>query len=204
VIATPIPDMPAIPTAPLRMLGAEDAVKSLPCAALRLAAEGDGVRVSGFAPAGADLDRALGSMRGIGRVADRVTRVDRSACSVLEVLAATIRRTGDGAPPLAIRVDQPNESLSPPRCRFSTSISFRPTDLCGIYSVHPRSALRPAERSSGSPLRQPAHALSWQSARRARSISVNGPRGNAELTTSRRCARISRAPRHRSQPISQW
>ena len=67
------------------------------------------MRASGFAAAGQDLDRFLADLRNVGRVADDVTRVDRSACPVLATAAPVVRGTWNGVPPvLAVRLDQPN------------------------------------------------------------------------------------------------
>lgn len=104
----PAPEPPA-PAVPSPFEQAVAGAKSLPCSVLRLTAERDGVRASGFAAAGQDLDRFLADLRNVGRVADDVTRVDRSACPVLATAAPVVRGTWNGVPPvLAVRLDQPN------------------------------------------------------------------------------------------------
>ena len=76
----PVPEPPR-PVAPAAMLErALEVATTLPCSALLLAADGDGVHASGFAPAGQDLDWFLAGLRDLGRVSDDVTRVDRWAC----------------------------------------------------------------------------------------------------------------------------
>ena len=105
-VPAPPPPAPAVPS-PFEQAVA--GAKSLPCSVLRLTAERDGVRASGFASAGQDLDRFLADLHNVGRVADDVTRVDRSACPVLATAAPVVRGTWNGVPPvLAVRLDQPN------------------------------------------------------------------------------------------------
>jgi predicted Ser/Thr protein kinase len=104
---SPPPSRPA-PAEPSRYLRAKEAAAALPCTALRVVAEGDGVRVAGFAPAGQDLDWFLAGLRDAGQVADDVTRVDRSLCPVFATIAPLVRATWEAVPPtVAIRLDQP-------------------------------------------------------------------------------------------------
>ena len=105
-VPAPPPPVPAVPS-PFEQAVA--GAKSLPCSVLRLTAERDGVRASGFASAGKDLDRFLADLHNVGRVADAVTRIDRAACPVLATAAPVVRGTWNGVPPvLAVRLDQPN------------------------------------------------------------------------------------------------
>jgi predicted Ser/Thr protein kinase len=102
----PPPRAPAVPS-PFEQ--AVESARSLPCSVLRLTAEQEGVRASGFASAGQDLDRFLADLHNVGRVADDVTRVERFACPVLVTAAPMVRETWNGVPPvLAVRLNQPN------------------------------------------------------------------------------------------------
>jgi predicted Ser/Thr protein kinase len=105
---SPPPAAPA-PAAPSPFDQAQELARSLPCAVVRLAAERNGVRATGFATAGQDLDRFFGDLHDVGRITDDVTRVDRSGCSVLATLAPLVRSTWETTPPtFAVRLDRPN------------------------------------------------------------------------------------------------
>jgi hypothetical protein len=100
---------PAPPLVPSPFERAQDAAKSLSCSALRLAAIGDGVRASGLAAPGKDLERFLAGLHDLGRVADDVTRIDQWACAVLSTMAPVVRGTWEANPPaFTLRLDQPN------------------------------------------------------------------------------------------------
>jgi serine/threonine protein kinase len=116
---------PAVPSKPppssvpsaasIRFQRAREAAGALPCTALRVAAESDGVRVSGFAPAGHDLDWFLAGLRDVGQVTDDVTRVDRAACPILATLAPLVRATWGTEPPmLTMRVDPSSPASGTP------------------------------------------------------------------------------------------
>ena len=124
----PVPEPPSpLPAAP-RLDRAQVAATSLPCSALQLAADGNGVRASGFAPAGQDLDWFLAGLRDLGRVSDDVTRVDRWACPVLTAIASAVRGTWDTEPQvLALRLDQPNVTVG---ARLGISVA---TALPALY-----------------------------------------------------------------------
>jgi predicted Ser/Thr protein kinase len=124
------PPAPAVPS-PAVSSPFEQAVagaNSLPCSVLRLTAERDGVRAFGFASAGQDLDRFLADLHNVGRVADNVARVDRSACPVLATAAPVVRGTWNAVPPiLAVRLDQPNVAVG---ARVAIGVT---TTLAALY-----------------------------------------------------------------------
>ena len=101
--ATPAPEPP--PPSPVEL--ARTAAMAVPCSVLRVANTQDGIGISGFAPAGPDLDRMFTGLRDKNRVADAVTRVDRFACAPIVALDTFVRRTWDNIPPmLAVALDQ--------------------------------------------------------------------------------------------------
>jgi len=123
----PVPPAPA-PAAPSPFDQAQDVAKSLPCSVLRLAAERNGVRATGFATAGQDLDRFFQDLHNVGYVADDVIRVDRSGCSVLATLAPVVRATWETTPPtFAVRLDRPNVASG---ARVAISVA---TTLPAVY-----------------------------------------------------------------------
>jgi hypothetical protein len=86
---------------------ARAAASALPCSILHVANAQGGLRVSGFAPTGQDLDGLLGGLRDMGRVGEDIVRVDRFACGPMAAVDALVRRTWDATPPpLAMRLDQ--------------------------------------------------------------------------------------------------
>jgi hypothetical protein len=123
----PVPE-PSPPAAARRLDRAQEAATSLPCSALQLVGDSKGVRASGFAPAGQDLDWFLSGLRDLGRVSDDVTRVDRWACPVLTATASAVRGTWNTEPPvLALRLDQPNVTVG---ARLGISVA---TALPALY-----------------------------------------------------------------------
>jgi hypothetical protein len=83
------------------------AAGSLPCSILHVTSTRDGLRISGLAPNGQDLDRLLAALRDLGRVAEDITRVDRFACGPLTAMDSLVSQTWDATPPtFAIRLDQ--------------------------------------------------------------------------------------------------
>jgi serine/threonine protein kinase len=87
-------------------LRAREAAAALPCTALHIVAEGDGVRASGVAPAGHDLDWFLAGLRDLGPLTDDVVRIQRSVCPVLATIAPLVRATWEKTPPaIAVRLD---------------------------------------------------------------------------------------------------
>jgi hypothetical protein len=104
-IAIPPTAPPQPAPSPLEL--ARAAAVALPCSVLNVADTQDGMRVSGIAPTGQDLDRLLAGMHDAGPVGDAVTRIDRIACAPIATLGAFVRRTWDSAPPLvSVRPDQ--------------------------------------------------------------------------------------------------
>jgi len=83
------------------------AAESLPCSILHVASAQDGLRVSGLAPTGQDLDRLLAELHDFGRLAEDITHVDRFACKPMATVEPLVRQTWDATPPtFAIRLDQ--------------------------------------------------------------------------------------------------
>jgi len=103
-----VPPPAPLPTSPQsRLEFAQAEARSLPCSILHIAKRPDALRVSGLAPAGPELNRLLTALRGLGRVADNLTRVGRFACGPIAAVDSLVRQTWDGAaPPLTIRLDQ--------------------------------------------------------------------------------------------------
>ena len=100
----PAPSPPAL-ASPLER--ARVAASALPCSILHVASAQDGLRVSGVAPTGQDLDRLLAGLRDMGGVAENITRVDRFACGPMAAVDALVRQTWDATPPpFAIRLEQ--------------------------------------------------------------------------------------------------
>jgi serine/threonine protein kinase len=106
--ALPVPPSAPLPpetSTPLEL--ARHMAQALPCSILRVAGVPDGLRVSGLAPAGQELDRLLSELQDAGRVTDDITRVDRLACTPIATVAALVRRTWDSTPPtFAIHLDR--------------------------------------------------------------------------------------------------
>lgn len=108
-IVVPSPPIPVPPPAPSPIELARAAARSLPCSVLHVVATPDGMRVSGVAASGQELDRLLTELRDAGSVTDDITRIDRFACAPIAVAAASVRETWNVTPPtLAIRLDQRN------------------------------------------------------------------------------------------------
>jgi serine/threonine-protein kinase len=86
---------------------ARASARSLLCSVLNVAGGTDGLRVSGLALAGLELDRFLAELRNVGRVDDEITRVDPFACAPMATANAFVRRTWDSTPPaFAIRLER--------------------------------------------------------------------------------------------------
>jgi hypothetical protein len=101
---TPAASPPAL-ASPLER--ARAAASALPCSILHVASAGDGLRVSGVAPTGQDLDGLLAGLRDLGRVAEDVVRVDRFACGPMAAVDALVLRSWNATPPaFAIRLGQ--------------------------------------------------------------------------------------------------
>ncbi len=106
-IVVPSPPISVSPPAPSPIDVAQAAVRSLPCSVLHVAGTPAGMRVSGAAASGQELDRLLTELRDAGSVADDITRIDRFACGPIAVVAAMVRETWNVTPPtLAIHLDQ--------------------------------------------------------------------------------------------------
>jgi predicted Ser/Thr protein kinase len=101
---TPAP-APQVPPSPLET--ARTAAQSLPCSVLHVASGQGGLRVSGLAPAGQELDRLLAELHDLGRLADDITRVDRFICTPIATVSPLVRQTWAATPTaLAIRLEQ--------------------------------------------------------------------------------------------------
>ena len=108
-IAVPSPPISVPPPAPSPIEVAQAAAQSVPCSVLHVAGTPDGMRVSGLAASGQELDRLLAELRDAGSLADDITRIDRFACGPIITTAAAVRETWNLMPPaLAIRLDQRN------------------------------------------------------------------------------------------------
>ena len=106
-MVVPSPPISVQPPAPSPIEIAQAAALSLPCSVLCVASTPDGMRVSGFAASGQELDRLLAGSRDEGSFADDITRVERFACGPIAAAATRIRETWNVTPPtLAIRLDQ--------------------------------------------------------------------------------------------------
>jgi hypothetical protein len=74
---------------------------------LHVASGQGGLRVSGLAPAGQELDRLLAELHDLGRLADDITRVDRFICTPIATVSPLVRQTWAATPTaLAIRLEQ--------------------------------------------------------------------------------------------------
>ena len=151
-----VPPPAPLPTSPQsRLEFAQAEARSLPCSILHIAKGPDALRVSGLAPAGQELNRLLTALRGLGRVADNVTRVGRFACGPIAAVDSLVRQTWDAAPPpLAIRLDQ-REVASGRRLGIDVATTL-PTLYVDLYQSDGsvRHLLRPApsgEPRSGKP-----------------------------------------------------
>jgi hypothetical protein len=101
---TPAASPPALESSLER---ARAAASALPCSILHVASAQDGLRVSGVAPTGQDLERLLAALRDLGRLAEDITRVDRFACGPMAAVGNLVRQTWDAAPPpFAMRLEQ--------------------------------------------------------------------------------------------------
>ncbi len=109
IVMPPVTPSPAPPpqTAPSPLEQGQAAAQSLPCSILNLTDGQDGIRVSGLALAGAELDQLLADLHNASPVTDAITRVDRFACAPILAMKAFVQRSWKGAPPtFAIRLDQ--------------------------------------------------------------------------------------------------
>ena len=103
----PSPSAPSPSPLPSPLERVRAAAGSLPCSILHVTSTRDGLRISGLAPNGQDLDRLLAALRDLGRVAEDITRVDRFACGPLTAMDSLVSQTWDATPPtFAIRLDQ--------------------------------------------------------------------------------------------------
>jgi serine/threonine protein kinase len=108
-IVVPSPSGSVSPPPPSPIEVAQLAAQSVPCSVLHVAGTSGGMRVSGFAASGQELDRLLAQLRDAGSFADDITRIDRFACGPIATVAAPVRETWNLTPPtLAIRLDQRN------------------------------------------------------------------------------------------------
>jgi serine/threonine-protein kinase len=108
-VPTPAPSPPALapPAVASPLERARAAASALPCSILHVANAQDGLRVSGLAPTGKDLDGLLAGLRDMGRMGEDIVRVDRFACGPMAAVGALVRQTWDAAPPsFAMRLDQ--------------------------------------------------------------------------------------------------
>jgi tRNA A-37 threonylcarbamoyl transferase component Bud32 len=103
-VSAPSPPIPspaaAVPTqvalSPLDQ--ARETARSVPCSALNVTSEPDGLRISGLAHAGPELDRLLTNARGLGGLTDDVTRAERFTCAPIEIVATFARQSWESAP----------------------------------------------------------------------------------------------------------
>jgi serine/threonine protein kinase len=106
-ILLPPPPPPPPPAAPSPLELAQAAAQSVPCAVLNIAAEQDGLRVSGFAAAEPALAQLLADLHNAGPVADDITRIEHFACAPLALVRDFVQRSWNSMPPaVAIRTDQ--------------------------------------------------------------------------------------------------
>jgi serine/threonine protein kinase len=77
---------------------AQAAAAAVPCAALAITEEPAGLRVSGFAGPGPDLDRLLSDLRQTGNVTNAVTGIDRAFCAPATAIAQAARRGWSNTP----------------------------------------------------------------------------------------------------------
>jgi predicted Ser/Thr protein kinase len=77
---------------------ANEAAEALPCSVLTVKRGANGLRISGLAPNGPELEQLLVKMRDIGNPTDAITRVDRSTCDVLTAVAPLVRQAWDSEP----------------------------------------------------------------------------------------------------------
>ena len=106
-IAVPPPPVQVPAATPLEI--ARAAARSVPCSVLNVAGDPDGMRVSGVAQAGQELDRLLADLGGADHYNDDITRIDRFACGPIAVVGDLVRDTWYNTKiPLAIQLDQRN------------------------------------------------------------------------------------------------
>jgi predicted Ser/Thr protein kinase len=126
------------------------AAEALPCSVLIVKRRADGLRVSGFAPEGPELNQLLAKLHEDGNPADAVTRVDRSTCDVLTAVAPRVRQAWNSEPrTFSIQPAEP-EVASGERVRFNLETAM-PALMVDVYqkdgTVH---HLSHPVRSSGS------------------------------------------------------
>lgn len=77
---------------------ANEAAEALPCSVLTVKRDADGLRISGFAPEGPELDQLLVKLRNDGNPTDAITRVARSTCDVITTVAPFVRQAWESVP----------------------------------------------------------------------------------------------------------
>nr|WP_294543277.1 protein kinase [uncultured Rhodopila sp.] len=156
-IAIPPPESPSVPipppqTAPSPLEMWQAAAQSLPCAVLNIASGQDGIRVSGIAAAGPELDQLLADLHHAGHLADDIARTDHFACAPMAMVRDFVQRTwNSAAPTFAIRLDQRSVASG---ARLGIRVTTTPPALYvdlyqGDGSV--RHLSRPTRSASGKP-----------------------------------------------------
>jgi hypothetical protein len=82
--------------------------QALPCSALSIKNEADGIHVGGIAVAGRELNELLAGLRPVGRLADNITRAGPFVCAPIATMTALQKRATDILQPtLSLGLDHP-------------------------------------------------------------------------------------------------
>ena len=111
---------------------ANEAAEALPCSVLAVKQGANGLHVSGFAPAGPELDQLLAKLRDTGNPADKITRVDGSTCDVITTVAPFVRQAWDSVPrTFSVQPAEPEAALGE-RVRINIETAL-PAVIVDVY-----------------------------------------------------------------------
>ena len=103
----PVPVMPP-PAAPSPLEQVRMTARSVPCSALSVTSEPGGLRLSGFARPGAELDRVESQARDAGGLTENIVAVEEFACAPLAAVAASVRNAVESNPrTFTVSIDRP-------------------------------------------------------------------------------------------------
>jgi hypothetical protein len=111
---------------------ANEAAEALPCSVLTVKRGANGLRISGLASNGPELEQLLGKMRDLGNPTDAIARVDRSRCDVLTTVAPLVRQAWNSEPrTFSVQPAEP-EVASGERVRFNVETAM-PSLIVDVY-----------------------------------------------------------------------
>jgi hypothetical protein len=148
--------------------------RSVPCSALSVTSEPGGLRISGFARGGPELDRLQSQARAAGGVTENIAGVEEFACAPLDAVAASVRNAGESKPrTFAVSIDRP-EPVSGTRFAIE-AVTHLPVLYVDLYQANgmvrhlvraaPASANHPHVMPVTAPLPGPALIVSIGTAR---------------------------------------